>query len=163
MCSNHYIEKDGVSIETIIEFSFRIIQNNTIKVSDGELTYHTFSHKNQIPNILFDNSNNTESTESTESKQEDLTFIPPLPICRLREGNNIKGKWAEPVFNLESRLESYYSSGLAQCNMYYLYEFAKLIVFAIEKNMVIMTEKTDSTRKFHILNSGCEDPNYYFS
>ncbi len=176
MSKYSFIERQELSIDNIIEFSFSIIKNNTLEIVDSDNKYQVFVHKVPIPNIIFESENpfteyagTTESTELTEPNistesagSTELSYIPPaLPICRLQEGKLFKGKWLEPVFNLESRLESYYSSGMQEANLHYLYEFAKLIVFAIERNMIIMTEKVDSNRKFRILNSQCDEPNYF--
>jgi hypothetical protein len=161
MLKHSFIEKQGVFIDNIIEFSYLIVKNNTLEIVDSDIKYHIFKPKIPIPNILFELENPFDDYIQTNQIDESSFMPPALPVCRLHESKNFKGKWLEPVFNLESRLESYYSSGMQEANLNYLYEFAKLIVFVIEKNMIIMTEKVDSTRKFRILNSQCDEPNYF--
>lgn len=155
---SYYKELPNLTISQFIEFSKYMIDCRTIEVEEDEFKFIAFKQLEvgeEFPNILF-----TVREPGTFPKWTYQLIFPPI-LPRLYARNTINGQSIEHVFNLESRLEKYYSDGIKDGNLQYLHEFSKIFMFVISNSMDVSTELVNGVRKFKIVNTNFFNKNYY--
>lgn len=155
---SYYVELPGLSTDQFIEFSRYMIESRTTQIEEDGVEFESFKQLDigeEFPNILFI----TRLPETKPNWKYQPLFPPPLP--RLHARDIINGQIVEPVFNLESKLETYYNIGIQDGNLQYLHEFSKIFMFVISNCMYISTELINGTRKFKVVNTNFFNPNYY--
>lgn len=161
MSTSYYSEIPNATLEHIIDFSNYILTERTEIIDDGICKFNTFKQLKlgeELAPILFVQTNPLKSQVIYASEYPGLH---PPPLMRLQESEFIDGKWSEPVFNLESKLEVLYSNGLFDGNPYYLYDFASTIRFVMDKQIKIDTWVFNGVRKFKLSNMLGSKPDFY--
>ncbi len=161
MTESYYSEVSNATLEHIINFSNYMLNKRTIKIADGDYEFSTCKQLKlgeELAPILFVRSNPSKPQRIYSSEYPGLH---PPPLMRLQDSEFVDGKWSEPVFNLESKLEALYSNGLTDGNPYYLYDFASTIRFIIDKQIKIDTWISNGMRKFKLTNMLGSKPDFY--
>ncbi len=161
MSESYYIEVQDATLEHIINFSNYMLDERTIKIIDGNYELNTCKQPElgeEFAPILFVRTNPSKPQYIYSSEYPGLH---PPPLMRLQDCEFVDGKWSEPVFNLESKLEALYSNGLFDGNPYYLYDFASTIRFIIDKQIKIDTWISNGMRKFKLTNTLGSKPDFY--
>ncbi len=155
---SYYIELQDLTINNFLEFAKYMIEFRTVEVDLDGIKFNTFKqldNQEEFPSIIF--------TIRKPGTIANYTYHPlaPLPIPRLHAMDYIDGQYVEPVFNLESRLETYYLNGIQDGNLQYLYEFSKILMLAVSSSMDISTELVDGVRKFMVTNTNFSNSKFY--